>query len=164
MEPQAEGAERQKEMKMEKEMEVPPTEDLMREHGVLKRILLVYEDSVKRLVGEKPMDPYRVYPVIFNAAVVTRRFVEDYHQQLEEQYVFPVFLKEGEQVDLVRVLLEQHTAARQLTDLILMLPGFQTGITGGNGFNCLSFCPCISACMNPMRHGKTQFCFPLFAN
>lgn len=29
--------------------EVPPTEDLMREHGVLKRVLLIYEEAERRL-------------------------------------------------------------------------------------------------------------------
>ena len=32
----------------EKEEEIPPTEDLMREHGVLNRILLIYEEIIKR--------------------------------------------------------------------------------------------------------------------
>jgi hypothetical protein len=40
--------------------EIPPTEDLMREHGVLKRILLIYEDVILRLHGQKPWNPFLV--------------------------------------------------------------------------------------------------------
>src|SRR6476469_6397929 len=34
---------------------VTPPEDLMREHGVLSRILLVYEESARRLDAEQPL-------------------------------------------------------------------------------------------------------------
>ena len=33
----------------EKEAEVGPPEDLMREHGVLKRVLLIYDEVLRRL-------------------------------------------------------------------------------------------------------------------
>ncbi len=37
------------ESEKKKEAEVSPPEDLMREHGVLSRILLIYEEILKRL-------------------------------------------------------------------------------------------------------------------
>ena len=40
--------------KAEPEEEVSPAEDLMREHGVLNRILLVYEECVRRLSARRP--------------------------------------------------------------------------------------------------------------
>ncbi len=61
----------------EAEKEIPPTEDLMREHGVLKRILLIYEDVEKRLKGEKWYDPYLINPVILHTASITRNFIEN---------------------------------------------------------------------------------------
>ena len=33
--------------------DIPPTEDLMREHGILNRVLLSYEEIVKRLDNNK---------------------------------------------------------------------------------------------------------------
>lgn len=36
------------------EIEITPTEDLMREHGILKRLLLIYEDAEKRLLHNFP--------------------------------------------------------------------------------------------------------------
>ncbi|WP_240419116.1 hypothetical protein [Paenibacillus periandrae] len=40
---------------------IPPTEDLMRDHGVLKRILLIYRKVVKQLIGEKQQES-RIQP------------------------------------------------------------------------------------------------------
>src|SRR4051812_18631507 len=56
----------------EKEEEVTPLEDLMREHGVLDRILLVY-DEVGRRLAEKRDFPADVIP---HAARLVRRFIE----------------------------------------------------------------------------------------
>lgn len=101
------------------EKEIPPTEDLMREHGVLKRLLLIYQDVEKRLKGEKWYDPNLLNPVILHTASIAKNFIENYHQQLEERYIFPKFLQEKQYVDLVHVLQEQHDAARRLTGLII---------------------------------------------
>lgn len=99
------------------EEEVTPAEDLMREHGVLNRILLVYEEAIRRLeVGvELPAD------AISGAAGIVRRFVEDYHEKLEEEHLFPRFVKAATLADLVEVLKAQHEGGRRLTGDILGL-------------------------------------------
>jgi len=96
---------------------VSPAEDLMREHGVLNRILLIYEESGWRLAKEIPLDPRS----LLGAARIVRRFIEDYHAKLEEDHIFPRFEKAGKLVDLVKVLRQQHQAGRQLTDQILVI-------------------------------------------
>ena len=105
------------EQKEAKEMEISPTEDLMREHGVLKRILLVYSEAVHRHDAAEDLPPKSVA----DAAGIIRSFIEDYHGKLEEDYLFPRFKKAGKLVDLVDVLLQQHRAGRQLTDVTLRL-------------------------------------------
>ena len=99
------------------EMEVSPAEDLMREHGVLKRILLVYGEAVRRLDASEDLPP----KALADAAGVIRSFIEDYHGKLEEDYLFPRFKKANKLVDLVDVLLQQHRAGRRLTDITLRL-------------------------------------------
>ena len=47
--------------------------------------------------------------------------MENYHEKLEESYVFPRFEKAGKLIDLVRVLPEQHQAGRRMTAQILAL-------------------------------------------
>ncbi len=99
----------------EKESDVNPVEDLMREHGVLRRVLLIYEEAVRRLrKGEKlPAG------IIEDSAGIVRRFIEDYHEKLEEEEIFPRLRRAGKFNDLVQVLLTQHQAGRELTDFIL---------------------------------------------
>src|SRR5438046_1875493 len=46
----------------EKEAEVGPPEDLMREHGVLKRVLLIYGEALRRLVRSRICLP-RLWPM-----------------------------------------------------------------------------------------------------
>src|SRR5207249_9370689 len=41
----------------EKEIEVGPPEDLMREHGVLKRVLLIYGEALRRLDAKQDFPP-----------------------------------------------------------------------------------------------------------
>ena len=53
--------------------------------------------------------------MVASAAGIVKRFVEDYHEKLEEESLFPRFEKAGKLVDLVKVLREQHQAGRRLT-------------------------------------------------
>jgi hemerythrin-like domain-containing protein len=95
--------------------EVSPVEDLMREHGVLDRILLIYDEVLwRRLPSGTEFPP----DVLSKAADLVRRFIEDYHEKLEEDYVFPRFEQAGKLTDLVQVLRTQHEAGRRLTDAI----------------------------------------------
>jgi hemerythrin-like domain-containing protein len=97
--------------------DVPPTEDLMREHGVLRRILLVYEEAIRRLPsGDAAM--VNVVDVVGGAANIVHRFVEGYHEKLEEDFVFPRLEKAGKLVELTQVLRVQHAAGRKVTDAI----------------------------------------------
>jgi hemerythrin-like domain-containing protein len=100
--------------KEEEEGEVTPAEDLMREHGALNRILLIYDEAITRLDGKKDFPP----EVLRSAAGIVRRFIEEYHEKLEEENLFPLFEKAGKLVDLVRVLKQQHQAGRGLTAVI----------------------------------------------
>lgn len=87
----------------------------MQEHGLLERILLVYDDAARRIERSEPLD----LAIVTNAAQIVRRFVEDYHEKQEEESIFPRLQKAQREVDLVAVLLRQHQRGRELTDDIL---------------------------------------------
>jgi hemerythrin-like domain-containing protein len=89
----------------------------MREHGALNRLLLIYEEIAARVTRTQPLP---VEPLATSAGIV-RRFVEDYHEKLEETELFPRFQKAGVLVDLTQVLKAQHDVGRRLTDEILSL-------------------------------------------
>lgn len=97
--------------------EATPVEDLMREHGVLRRIMLICEKEESVLdKGESPR-----YDVIFKSANIIQDFVEAYHEKLEEDQIFPIFEKAGQMTDLTMTLREQHAAGRKLTQTIMRL-------------------------------------------
>jgi hemerythrin-like domain-containing protein len=93
---------------------VLPVEDLMREHGVLRRILIVYDACALRLETGQDLSP----DALTRAADLVRRFVEDYHERNEEEQIFPRFERAHAMEPLVRVLREQHQIGRRLTDAI----------------------------------------------
>lgn len=97
--------------------DVSPAEDLMREHGVLKRVLLIYREVMTRIDNKRDFSP----DVVMSSAKLIRAFVEDYHEKLEEDYLFPRFKKANKLVDLTEVLLQQHQKGRVLTDRTMQL-------------------------------------------
>jgi len=101
---------------------ISPAEDLMREHGVLNRILLIYDEHLRMLAAKRPFDG----SVLASAADIISHFVEEYHEKLEEDFLFPRFRKAGKLVNLVNTLEAQHKAGRGLTAQIRELAGVAT--------------------------------------
>jgi hemerythrin-like domain-containing protein len=101
---------------------ISPPEDLMREDGVLNRLLLIYDEHLRRLAAKQTFDG----SVLASATDIMRRFVEDYHEKLEEDFLFPRFRKAGKLVGLVDTLLAQHKAGRELTAQIHELSSVAT--------------------------------------
>lgn len=102
----------------EGEGEVTANEDLMREHGVLRRILIVYSEVAPKLTA----NPAAVDAgAIADAATLFRNFGERYHEQLlEEQHIFPLVKRAGGKgADLIDTLLAQHERGRAITNYIL---------------------------------------------
>lgn len=101
---------------------VSPVEDLLQEHGILNRVLVIYDEAIRRLESglELPPDPLQ------GAAKIVREYVEDFHEKLEEDYLFPRFINANRMPDLVQVLLEQHVGGRNLTDETMKLAKVQT--------------------------------------
>jgi hemerythrin-like domain-containing protein len=97
------------------EEEVSPAEDLMREHGALNRILLIYDACKFNLINGQKF-PLRV---LKDSATIIRNFIENYHEKLEEDFLFPRFEKANQQTELVKVLRQQHNAGRSITDRII---------------------------------------------
>lgn len=107
----------------QQEAEVTPGEDLMQEHGLLERLLLIYDDAARRLERGEKVD----LSVLASAAGIVRRFVEDYHEKLEEQFVFPKLEAARREIELVAILRQQHQHGRDLTLEVIRIAG------GGGG-------------------------------
>src|SRR6266481_3795255 len=77
------GDETAAEKKSDEEEGISAPEDLMREHGVLNRILLIYEEGMRRLRDKEEVSP----DAFHKPALLVRKFVEDYHEKLEENFI-----------------------------------------------------------------------------
>jgi hemerythrin-like domain-containing protein len=102
----------------EQEKETPAAEDLMREHGVLRRALLVYAEAASRLRGAKadvPAEPLK------RTAELFRSFGEDYHERmLEEKYLFPTVARlQDPAARLPAVLKAQHDRGRTINEYVI---------------------------------------------
>jgi hemerythrin-like domain-containing protein len=102
------------------QIEVTATEDLMREHGILRRALLVYQETAIRLrqdAASVPLD------ALEKAANLFRVFGEDYHEKkLEEVYILPIVKKSpGTAAGYVDVLFDQHARGREITEYLLSI-------------------------------------------
>jgi len=81
------------------------------------RIVLIYVEAIRRMNRGEELPP----AAVADSARLIRAFVEDYHEKLEEQCLFPCFRKSNELVSLVDVLRTQHDAGRKLTDRTMQL-------------------------------------------
>jgi hemerythrin-like domain-containing protein len=94
---------------------IPPDDDLMREHGVLKRVLLCYREMTVRVQAGGPLDARDLH----DAALVIHDYIEGFHEGLEEGYVFPRLVKAGQLTSTVTTLLVQHARGRVITQFLL---------------------------------------------
>jgi len=96
------------------EDDVAPTEDLMREHGLIDRVMLVYDECARRIESNLDVPP-EVLPA---STRIVHAFVHDYHEKTEEDHVFPKCEASLVHTDLVRVLRDQHAVGRKITAFI----------------------------------------------
>src|ERR1044072_8651296 len=69
--------------KSEKKEEVTPPEDLMREHGVLDRVLLLYEAAIQKFAAKEDFDP----ALVTQSGEIVHDFIHNYHEKSEETAV-----------------------------------------------------------------------------
>jgi hemerythrin-like domain-containing protein len=97
----------------------PPSagEALMTEHGVLKRLMLVYQTASDQLANGKTPPAQ----AIAETAELIGDYVEGFHEGLEEAYIFPRV--QPVHPALIHTLLVQHDRGRHLTSAISYLAG-----------------------------------------
>jgi hemerythrin-like domain-containing protein len=144
--------------KEQREIEVSPVEDLMREHGVLARMLIINDEIISRLNRGKEFP----FDVLVTSTGLIRRFIEDYHEKLEEDYLFPRFERAGKLVDLVKILLQQHKAGRRLTDRIRGLATLPSLKTPGEKVELAKYLGLFTRMYRPHKAREDTVLFPAF--
>jgi len=137
--------------------EVSPPEDLMQEHGLLNRVLLIYDTCRMHLTNKQSFPK----EALTNAANVIRTFVEDYHEKQEENYLFPRFKKANQLTDLVNTLLQQHQAGRRLTDQIIQLSSSKTATDTETG-QLIQLLTAFNTMYRPHEAREDTVLFPAF--
>lgn len=97
--------------------DISATEDMMREHGVLRRILVAYREVAGVIRAGATFD----VGALADAADLFRTFGEDYHEhKLEEEHVFPAVRKAGgPAAGLIDTLLQQHQRGREINRFLI---------------------------------------------
>ena len=92
-------------------------EHLMRDHGLMQRILLIYQEIIDRINKKSSFPP----ETVIDSANTVRMFIEANHEELEENYLFPHSKKANTLVELVNTLTIQHQKGSALTSKIVQL-------------------------------------------
>jgi hemerythrin-like domain-containing protein len=96
---------------------ISPIEVLSRDHGLMRRILFIYEEVIRRCCPTEDLPT----ELIRQAAENYRKLANDFHQKLEDEFLFSPMAQAGNSVDLIDVLSQQHIADQRLTGRLLRL-------------------------------------------
>jgi len=142
-------------MKEMHEEEIPLTEDLMREHGVLNRLLLIYEEVVKRA-------DHATFPqhILAHTLTLVQDFIENYHEKLEEDYIFPLFEKHKVEEKLVKTLRTQHIRGRTITTQLKKIVDNTKKLTGKQKKSVVSLLKKFIAMYRPHEAREDTVLFP----
>ena len=88
-----------------------PNEDLMQEHGVLTRVIALWQhtDTQLREGQLASADALR------RSITLVQELIQEHHERTEEAHVFPVLERAGRELALVRTLRDQHVLGRAAT-------------------------------------------------
>lgn len=130
----------------------------MREHGLLQRMLLIYDTAAMRWQGGSDFDPSYIY----QTATIVKNFVEDYHEKLEKDYLFPRLKKAQLLTVLVDTLRRQHSGGRSVTSEILRLSQKQKSISADERDKLISLMHSFNRMYRPHEAREDTILFPAF--
>ncbi len=137
---------------------VSPNEDLMREHGLLNRMLLIYDAAIARIGNNEEFNP----GYINQTATIVQNFVEDYHEKLEEDYVFPRLEKANRLADLTAILRKQHNSGRKLTGQLLAITNNGHSLTDDDTLKLIASLKAFNTMYRPHEAREDTILFPAF--
>lgn len=137
---------------------VSPTEDLMKEHGLVERILIMYQRLIDRAAGSQEVD----ISVIKISAKMIYNYVNNHHERNEERYVFPRFREADYIMDMVNVLKIQHERSRKIAKEMIDISSTGSGISTDDRKRLLSLCSAFVYMYLPHIAHENTILFPAF--
>ncbi|MEN6437839.1 MAG: hemerythrin domain-containing protein [Syntrophobacter sp.] len=92
-------------------------EFLERQHGMLRRTIFILEEIRGGMDARMDLSP----EILQGTVDIVSRLMVDYHQRIEEKYIYPAFDTAKKMGGLVGILREQHAAGSQLTGILKQL-------------------------------------------
>lgn len=89
-------------------------EDLMREHGLFNRLILLYKESAQRAKENGDSTD-----VLRSAAEITMEYIHEFHEEFEENEVYPQFDDNRKLHRITEIMEDQHETGKQITQAIL---------------------------------------------
>lgn len=102
-------------------------EHLMREHGLIHRLILLEKLSAYNL-EENPES----VGVLRGAAEIMKSYIHGFHEEYEEHDLYPMFPEGSELHQIGEVMDEQHHVGKSITDEILNLTGEGRSLSEGD--------------------------------
>lgn len=140
------------------EKESSPMEDLMKEHGIIERIMLIYQRMIEKAITGQEVD----VSVIGRASKIVDEYVSKHHERDEEKYVFPKFREANYIVDLVDTLEHQHNVSRALNVQAMELSSKGAEITQDEAVRLLDLCGMFINMYLPHISRENTILFPTF--
>jgi len=110
--------------------EVSPLEDLMREHGVLTRVLLVYRELIRRVQARQDVPPDTIREATGSSGTSSRNITSGSRRIICSRGS----RRRAKLTDLTAALRAQHQAGRRLTDRIARQTTASANISYSDGF------------------------------
>ncbi len=135
-----------------------PAEDLMKEHGAIERIMLLYQRMIEKAITGQEID----VSVIHRASNLVSEYVAGHHEHDEEQYIFPKFREANYIVELVDTLERQHNVTRELNREAMELSSKGSEITQDEAVRLLDLCGMFINMYLPHISRENTILFPVF--
>jgi hemerythrin-like domain-containing protein len=140
------------------ETESSPMEDLMKEHGIVERIMLIYQRMIEKAITGQEVD----ISVIHRASKMVNEYVSKHHEHDEETYIFPRFREANYLVELVDTLEHQHNVSRRLNIEVMELSSKGAEITRDEAVRLLDLCGMFIGMYLPHISRENTILFPTF--
>lgn len=138
--------------------EASPMEDLMKEHGFVERILIMYQRMIDQAIRGQDVD----VSIVNRSAQMIHDYINNHHERDEERYVFPKFREAGYIVDVVDTLKEQHDGSREIAKELIDLSARGVRIGMDDRKRLMYLCGAFSYMYSAHIAHENTILFPVF--
>ena len=130
----------------------------MKEHGVVERLLLIYQRILEKAITGQEID----IEAIHHVSEIVRDYVVNHHEKDEEEFIFPKFREANYIVEIVDTLERQHDVTEELNGQIMDLSAKGQDISQDELVRLLDHCGMFINMYLPHISRENTILFPAF--